>query len=148
MQASFAIVVVFYIVMSLMASTVFGDNVLQPVTLNWREYNANGSFSAPPSINTTGGDSPQDGVGRPREWWVFAIQMVVLCFPIIDQVSVSKAHVCGHIAIASHHSYAYREPSVPVRLPDGVNVLTLAWPHRVVCGRRCTPSWAMRWQTI
>eukprot|EP01043_Picozoa_sp_COSAG02_P117035 COSAG02_NODE_53508_length_301_cov_1.004950_1_plen_87_part_01 len=87
MQASFAIVVVFYIVMSLMASTVFGDNVLQPVTLNWREYNANGSFNVPLGINATGDDSPQHGVERPKEWWVFAVQVVVLCFPIIDQVS-------------------------------------------------------------
>lgn len=93
MQASFATVVVFYIVMSLMASTVFGDNILQPVTLNWREYNANGSFSMPPNTNSTEGHLPPV-IERPREWWVFTIQLMVLCFPIIDQVSVSQAHAC------------------------------------------------------
>lgn len=91
MQASFATVVAFYIVMSLMASTVFGDNVLQPVTLNWREYNANASFSIPPGANSTGDDLAQHRIARPKEWWVFAIQLIVLCFPIIDQISVSPA---------------------------------------------------------
>ena len=101
MQAAFATVVAFYIVMSLMASTVFGNNVHQPVTLNWRDYNANGTFSVPLSINATGDDSSQHSVERPKEWWVFAIQVVVLCFPIIDQVSVSKTHARSRSASAA-----------------------------------------------
>lgn len=97
MQASFATVVVFYIVMSLMASTVLGDNVLEPVTLNWREYNANGSFSAPLNVSASANAGHDHGVERPKEWWVFTIQLIVLCFPIIDQVSVSTQSVDNRV---------------------------------------------------
>ena len=88
MQASFGTVVMFYVVMSLMASTVLGDHVLEPVTLNWREYNANGTFSVPLNASATSHDDSHD-IGRPKVWWVMAVQLIVLCFPIIDQVSVS-----------------------------------------------------------
>jgi hypothetical protein len=89
MQASFGTVVIFYVVMSLMASTVLGDHVLEPVTLNWREYNANGTFSLPLNASAAGDSGHHHDIGRPKVWWVNVVQLIVLCFPIIDQLSVS-----------------------------------------------------------
>ena len=108
MSSSFATVVVFYIVMvtasggafvssiettqlehkccgqSLLASAEFGDSVLEPVTLNWRAFNASWRFSVPQNQSDAGAAD----IERPKEWWVFTLQLIVLCFPIIDQVSV------------------------------------------------------------
>lgn len=54
------------------------------MTLNWRAFNASWRFSVPQNQSDAGAAD----IERPKEWWVFTLQLIVLCFPIIDQVSV------------------------------------------------------------